>query len=273
MLAARVEPKNAPQESEKTDNLKPLVFRQFQAGVDKATFASLRLERMIFVTLILTVNGPETIWLLADRRVSYVDRPPKDDARKVMFLETNDGVAIPGYTGLGDTGVTEPSDWMSAVLRGRNVPLEQSIAILAEAGKAQLPPHLSPRIPQHHVLIPAFLNDKVKLYTIGIAGSPAPQFRWGHLEVDNSRTPRLGLAGSGAFYLTRRNKETWKLILLNVVKAYERGRLSELAVADHLAKLNNKVHLADKKVGPHCLVAWQHRKGGVRNGGGGHQCY
>jgi hypothetical protein len=32
ILAARVEPKNAPQESKKTDNFKPLVFRQFQAG-------------------------------------------------------------------------------------------------------------------------------------------------------------------------------------------------------------------------------------------------
>jgi hypothetical protein len=31
---ARVEPKIAPQESEKTGNFKPLVFRQFQAGVD-----------------------------------------------------------------------------------------------------------------------------------------------------------------------------------------------------------------------------------------------
>jgi hypothetical protein len=34
MLAARVEPKNAPQESEKSDNFKPLVFREFRAGVD-----------------------------------------------------------------------------------------------------------------------------------------------------------------------------------------------------------------------------------------------
>ena len=34
MLAARVEPKNAPQESKKTDNFKLLVFRQFQAGDD-----------------------------------------------------------------------------------------------------------------------------------------------------------------------------------------------------------------------------------------------
>ena len=33
-VPARVEPKNAPQESEKTDNFKTLVFRQFQPGVD-----------------------------------------------------------------------------------------------------------------------------------------------------------------------------------------------------------------------------------------------
>jgi len=63
------------------------------------------------VTLVVTINGPETIWLLADRRLSFKDRPPKDDARKVMFLETTDGVAILGYAGLGVTGLgTEPAD-------------------------------------------------------------------------------------------------------------------------------------------------------------------
>src|SRR5580693_5181044 len=41
MLAARVEPKNAPQESEKTDNFKPLVFREFQAGVDSQAWGLL----------------------------------------------------------------------------------------------------------------------------------------------------------------------------------------------------------------------------------------
>jgi hypothetical protein len=45
MLAARVEPKNAPQESEKTDNFKPLVFREFQAGVDKPNRRLLMPER------------------------------------------------------------------------------------------------------------------------------------------------------------------------------------------------------------------------------------
>jgi hypothetical protein len=34
MLAARVEPKNGPQENKKTGNFKPLVLSQFQAAVD-----------------------------------------------------------------------------------------------------------------------------------------------------------------------------------------------------------------------------------------------
>src|SRR6202163_5012042 len=36
MLAARVEPKNGPQENKKTGNFKPLVLSQFQAAVDTA---------------------------------------------------------------------------------------------------------------------------------------------------------------------------------------------------------------------------------------------
>lgn len=100
------------------------------------------------MTLVLTVNGRETIWLLADRRLTYKGRPAKEDGRKVMFLETTDGVAILGYAGLGATALgTEPADWISAVLRSRNLPLEQSLGKLAEAIKKQLPRHLGVTVP------------------------------------------------------------------------------------------------------------------------------
>lgn len=60
-----------------------------------------------------------------------------------MFLETKDGVAILGYSGLGETALgTEPADWMSAVLRGRPLSLEHSLGALADAIKKQIPPHL-----------------------------------------------------------------------------------------------------------------------------------
>jgi len=131
-----------------------------------------------FVTLILTINGPESIWLLADRRLSAKGRAFRDDARKTMFLETTDGVAILGCAGLGATARgTEPADWMSAVLRGRNLPLERSLDVLAEAMRTQFPRHLDqmPGVgsrPAHRVIATAFLGGEAKLYTINADLAP-----------------------------------------------------------------------------------------------------
>jgi hypothetical protein len=238
------------------------------------------------MTLVVTINGRESIWLLADRRLSYEGRPTKDDARKVMFLETIDGVGILGYAGLGATARgTEPADWMSAVLCGRNYPLEQSLWALSEAMKRQLPPHMV-RMPPggvaHSVVIPAFLGEEIRLYTIDLVLTPDRKsygFRYTR-HVTNPPplapplwTPRVTLGGSGGLYLHRDKK--WKRGLLHLVNANDRRRVSALAVADHLATLNYAVHLGirDKTVGPRCIVAWRHKKEGVHNGGGGHQFY
>jgi len=238
------------------------------------------------MTLVVTVNGRESIWLLADRRLSYKACPPKEDGRKVMFLETTDGVAILGYAGLGATALgTEPADWMSAVLRGRNLPLEQSLGVLAEAIKKQLPRHLV-RISgydsaAHNVVVTAFVGNEARLYTIDLAFTPdrkSYHFRYTRHVVDNptsatARPPRLAIGGTGGLYLHRDKK--WQRSLLHLVGASDRGQVSPYAVADHLASLNNEVHsgIHDKSVGPRCIVAWRHRKEGVHGGGGGDQSY
>jgi hypothetical protein len=228
-----------------------------------------------FVTLILSVNGPETIWMLADRRLSRKGQKPKDDARKIMSLETSDGVALLGYAGLGATARgTEPAAWMSAVLRGRNLPLEQSIAVLAEALKREFPRHMSgmPGQRVHFVIVPIFLHEEPRLYEIQLEFAPDGKqyFRHAHCVVDQPTTkprpPPLALAGSGAFHLEK-NKQ-WIRDLLRIVKAYKRRQVQPHTVADHLANLNYEIHLADKLVGPRCLVVWRHRKGG-----GAHQFY
>ena len=238
------------------------------------------------MTLVVTVNGPETIWLLADRRLTSRSRVLRDDARKVMFLETPDGVAIIGYAGLGATASgTEPADWMSSVLRGRKLPLEQSLGVLADAMKRQLPRHML-RIPGkegpgHNVLVPAFLENEVRLYTIDMAFASDRKnyrFRYTRHVVEKPahaapRTPRLGLAGSGALYLARDKR--WIRPLLRMVRACDRGQVSANTLAAHLATLNNEVHegIRDGSVGPRCIVAWRHRKHGVHKGGGGHQFF
>lgn len=232
------------------------------------------------MTLILSVNGPETIWLLADRRLSYKRQKPKDDGRKVMCLETTDGVAILGYAGLGATARgTEPADWMSAVLRGRNLPLEQTLAILTEALKREFPRHMvgMPGQTVHSVMVPAFLGEETRLYEIDLVltADGKKYFRYTRHVVNplsaTPRTPRLAVAGSGALYLAKNKK--WIRSLLRLVKASDRRLVQPLAVADHLANLNHEVHLADKMVGPRCVVVWRHRKGGVHKGGGAHQFY
>jgi hypothetical protein len=238
------------------------------------------------MTLVVTINGPETIWLLADRRLTSRGRLLRDDARKVMFLETPDGVAILGYAGLGATAAgTEPADWMSSVLRGRKLPLEQSLGVLADAMRRQLPRHML-RIPgkegpAHNVLVPAFLENEVRLYTIDMAFAPDREkyrFRYTRHVVEKPalaapRTPRLSLAGSGALYLARDKR--WIRPLLRMVKAYDRGLVSTNTLAAQLAMLNNEVHegIHDGSVGPRCIVAWRHRKHGVHKGGGGHQFF
>jgi hypothetical protein len=83
----------------------------------------------------------------------------------------------------------------------------------------------------------------------------------------------MGAAGTGALYLARDRK--WMRPLLRVVRASDRGHVSPYVVADHLARLNYEVHrhIPDKSVGPSCIVAWRHRKGGVHKGGGASQFY
>jgi hypothetical protein len=228
--------------------------------------------------------------MLADRRISYEKRAPKDDAHKMMLLETTDATAILGYTGLGATACgTEPSDWINSVLRGRNFTLEQSLEVLAEAMKKQFPRHML-QLPvdggplHSSIIVTAFLDNEeneARLYTIDLAFTRDLKnscFRFVRRVVNNPtsarpRTPSVAVGGSGILYLRRDTK--WKRSLLHLVRAYDRGRISSQAVADHLASLNNEVHLGirDKTVGPRCIVAWRNRREGIHKGGGGHRGY
>ncbi len=85
------------------------------------------------MTLVLSVQSRDSLWLLVNRRLSYGGRrPPIDDAVKVMDLETTDGPGLPAYAGLGATPQgTQPSEWRGAELRRRGgSTFEQALGIL-----------------------------------------------------------------------------------------------------------------------------------------------
>jgi hypothetical protein len=234
------------------------------------------------MTLIASVNGPETIWLLADRRISWEGRPPREDAQKVMLLSTVDGVAILGYAGLGVTAHgTEPSSWMQAVLHRRALPLEESLSILAEAMEHELPKHLAD-LPSttsgHIVVVPAFYGtwegSVARLYTIDLVQRPKQRQRFvvRRHDMANTGVPMpVSVAGSGGRTLMRLLKEPrWRSPLRRMVKASARDRITAHTVADYLARLNQEVHKENPVgwVGPRCIVVWRHRLGGKRFGGG-----
>ena len=184
------------------------------------------------MTLIITANTPESIWMLADTRLSIPGRRARDDGVKVMCLETTDGVALLGYAGLGATAAgTQPAHWMSAVLRGRNMPMEQSLSDLADALRRQLPRHLHsfPKsvTASHSVLAQCLIQGKPKLYSIDLGLSMdrrTTAFRYTRHVVGDAgeqlaRSPRLRVAGSGAPVL--RSDRRWMRELLRLLRAYD----------------------------------------------------
>jgi len=189
------------------------------------------------LTLIVAAVGKESIWLLADRRLSNKGRALRDDAFKILSLEATDGAALLGYTGLGMTAAgTEPSDWMCAVLRERNLPIEKALGTLGGAMRHRLPEHMGKIGARTHTLLaPAFVGGRPRLYSIDIVPDRGLfQFRR-HVAPTKDGAPTehaipLGAGGSGAAVLEQ--DRSWRRTLRRLVKAHDRGSASTRTVAD-----------------------------------------
>lgn len=203
-----------------------------------------------------------------------------DSAVKVLALDTLDGRTVVAYAGLGMTASgTQPSDWMSACLRGRSgINLEQALGVLAHAALREFPPHLI-GISSHLMVAPSLMTSgPARMYTIGVGFDTIP--RQARAEFKRSVHPgtnepqRLKVTGSGATFL-RGIEAEWIRPLRSLLKANDRGKVSDLAVADWLAALNYRVHLGtpDNSVGPNSLVIWRRRDRARNNRGSAHQWY
>ena len=237
------------------------------------------------MTLVLSMHGRDTMWLLADRRLSYgPSRPPVDNAVKVLELGTTDGIALLGYAGLGATARgTQPSTWMSAVLRGRpGLTLEQALGVLSGAATRELPRHLAAmHFGTHTILASAYLNGVgPRTYTVDNVIDPLTRQHFSRYTRrvppdPGPQAPPIALAGTGGLFLAGVGG-TWKRSLLRLVKAHDNGKVPPCTVADGLARLNLKAHkgVRDGSVGPRCIVVWRRRLDASRPGeGGGHLCY
>jgi hypothetical protein len=223
--------------------------------------------------------------MVVDRRLSYGDaRPPVEDAVKVMVLEADDGFAFVGYAGLGATALgTQPSAWMSAVLRGRRgYTLEQMLGLLAGVSRNELPQHLRDLPSRTHSIHAAGFSRDVGACLYGIHNIVDEQkgfgfefTRYTHSPEMGGTSRRLAAGGTGSDYLITK-PESWSRALLSLANAHDGNRVSAEAVADHLAAINYETHLAvkDGSVGPRCIVMWRHRpEAKPSQQGNGFRCY
>ncbi len=221
------------------------------------------------MTFVLSVHSRNCLWVVVDRRLSYRRRqPPKDDAVKIMRLETADGVGLLAYAGLGATPKgTQPSEWMSAVLRGRGgMTFEQSLGVLAAVAIRELPRHLLLLQNSSHVIFgPAFIRGVgSRLYSIDNAIDPKTRrhtyrfTNYQQTDVPGSPSNRVAIAGSGGAYFDRKKDQTWHRALLSLVNKHDQGKISERAIADYLAGLNCEAAkgVKDGTVGRRSIVVW-----------------
>lgn len=222
----------------------------------------------------MTVHGKKSIWIVADRRLTKAGKVHRDDAIKLLVLDTPDGVALVGYAGLGETAAgTEPSEWMKATLRGRGpLTLEQSVNVLVDAVSRELPRHLFQTAggSTHAIVMTAFERGNPKSLAIFCDTSPdrkahAVYFTWyrrPNVPTGLDAPPRVGVTGSGAKYFA--NQKSLPRHLMRLVDAHERGRISGETVAAQMAATNFETHRGtlDGTVGPNCIVAWRYRGGG-----------
>lgn len=219
------------------------------------------------MTVIISVIGREAIWLAADRRLSRNGKPVEEDATKVALLETTDGRAIFGYAGIGLTqrGV-EPSDWLGAILRGRNCQLDDAMNFVKAAFETELPRFFRARqIPCHHLLAPCFIDGRPWLYVLqadaGGAGTMnVTATAFGRDPPHRSHPPTIAVIGSGALPFLK--KKGWHRPIWRLVKAHNRNVISASTMADHLGGLISELSKDDPFVGERAIVAWRGRNGG-----------
>lgn len=223
------------------------------------------------MTLLIAMVSNESIWLVADRRLTVGKRVVREDAIKQFRLSASDGDAMLAYAGLGATGAgREPSAWMSSVARGHWMTVEQYLNEISQAMRRRFPKHLVgiKGAAEHQVYVPAIVGGRPRMYFIGLRLEGSPR-RLMYKDARMMFQPAPGvfvdqqmrLAGSGASRV--QNSKLWLGNLRRTVRAYEAGKVRGPVVADLFARLNYDVSKLEPTVGPNCIVLWM----GIPKGG------
>jgi len=112
--------------------------------------------------------------MLTDRRLTFADGSFRDDAIKCVGVDLGSSRALLGYAGLGVTGAgTEFSIWVSNVLRGQRITLDQAMVCLMVTMLRSVHPHLiKERVRSQVLLAPQFENGLPQIDGVDRVESP-----------------------------------------------------------------------------------------------------
>lgn len=220
------------------------------------------------MTLSIGALTRDEIWLLSDRRISYRDKEPWDEAIKVFELVATDGYLLASYAGLGMTvGGMEPSEWLSNCLRNRKLSVAEALAYIAELVETHFARQLRSvewSSPQHVFHFVAKVDGKTKGFYIALLRVPETgevliQKKVLLLDLSRPRAPKSHLQIAGT------NLSKWEYRdVQRAIRERAAGRLSPTATAKALAAVNHCVssRLTNKTVGPRCIVTFKDALGG-----------
>lgn len=208
------------------------------------------------------------IWLSSDRRISYIDKEPWDDAVKLFALVATDGAMLVSYAGLGLTvGGMEPSEWLRNSLRNMKMTVEQALWFIAGLVEQEFAPQMGTiawASPLHYFQLLCSVGGKTSAYYIALLLDP----RTGRVRIEKKvalidlRHPR-GPKTHIQIFGTALSKWEFRKIQ-RAISERAGGRLSPTATAKVFAAVNFEVasRLSAKTVGSRCIVTFKDGKGG-----------
>jgi hypothetical protein len=180
---------------------------------------------------------------------------------KITCIETQDGVALLAYAGIGRVNDTRVSWWVYRTLRGLNIPLERSLERVYAAAQRRLAPYIR-HAGAHFFIASAIREGKHYLYVIDLRRRQPPQVI--RHEPRTRTQVRIGISGSGALY-AQRYEQSRMTSIARLVRQYERGNVSAEFIASQLASLNVAISArarmdGDNTVSPQSIVIHRHPK-------------
>ncbi|MBT8413956.1 MAG: hypothetical protein KJO30_06440 [Boseongicola sp.] len=233
------------------------------------------------MTLALSLQTKDSVWLLTDHRLSAPGFAPVDTAVKATRLELSDGELLVGYAGIGLTPLgSQPSHWIASSFRGTKPAVNDAMYHLRNLALQEFPKHLR-RVKRvehrrHEFIASGFKDGRPVVYILRIFEMNGEFQALLNIAQMHHRDAKVGttipfvMTGSAVSSIKVLNENTLREVL-RYARYYNRSKVSSEVVARCFFQIGSAIYndCKDGSISPNFLVMWQNNKTGRHLGGGG----